>query len=114
MSPRVDPAGRRDYQLNRRYGLPEGGYDAMLAVQHGGCAICGKKPRTKALALDHDHRTGRIRGLLCTGLRGCNKALGPFETDAATARRAAAYLLEIAADLEASSLTRMSHGKGKA
>jgi hypothetical protein len=111
--PRSDPQARRDYELRRRYGLAEGGYDALLAAQGGGCAICSKKPRTKALALDHDHRTGRIRGLLCTGLRGCNKALGPFEADAEVARRAAAYLLEIAADLERQVLTKMSHAKGK-
>lgn len=109
--PRVDPAARRDYELARKYGLPEGGYDELLAAQGGSCAICGKKPRTKSLALDHDHRTKRIRGLLCTGLRGCNKALGPFEADPKVARRAAAYLLEIAADLEANTLTKMSHSR---
>lgn len=41
-------------------------YDAILAAQDGGCAICGRPPREgKRLAVDHDHKTGYIRGLLC-------------------------------------------------
>jgi len=112
--PRKDPAARRDYELSRKYGAPEGTYDALLEAQGGGCALCGRKPRTKSLALDHDHRTGRLRGLLCSGLQGCNKLLGRFEQDAQTARRTAAYLLEIAADLEANALTKISHSKENA
>lgn len=113
--PRVDPAARRDYELRRKYGLAEGGYEALLAAQQGRCAICHKKPRTLALAVDHDHRTKRIRGLICAGLRGCNKALGAFEGDPETARRAALYLLEIAADLDAHALklTKMSRSSKK-
>lgn len=114
LSPRKDPAARRDYDLKRRYGLPEGGFEAMLETQGGVCAICGKKPRTRSLAVDHDHRTGRIRGLLCSGLRGCNKALGVFEKDPDTALRAALYLLEIRADLLAQPLTKMSHSRKEA
>lgn len=110
--PRADPDARRDYELRRRYGLPEGGYQELLAAQGGRCAICGRKPRTRALALDHDHRTGRIRGLLCSGPRGCNKALGVFETDPDIAYRAALYLLEIRDDLLGQKLTEMSHTKG--
>lgn len=49
-------------------------YDAELAAQSGGCAICGKPPTTrKRLCLDHDHHTDRFRGLLCDR---CNRLLG--------------------------------------
>lgn len=40
-------------------------YNAMLADQGGGCAICGAEPKTRRLHVDHDHKTGRVRGLLC-------------------------------------------------
>jgi hypothetical protein len=41
-------------------------YDAILAEQDGGCGICGRPPRPgKRLAVDHDHKTGILRGLLC-------------------------------------------------
>ena len=47
----------------------------MLAEQGGGCAICGAPPKTRRLHVDHDHKTGEIRGLLCYR---CNKALMPW------------------------------------
>lgn len=41
-------------------------YDNILAFQGGGCGICGRVPRGgKSLAVDHDHQTGVVRGLLC-------------------------------------------------
>ena len=52
-------------------------YEAMLAEQEGGCAICGRPPTDEiALHVDHDHASGRVRGLLCFR---CNNALGDFE-----------------------------------
>jgi hypothetical protein len=62
----------------------------MLAAQGGGCAICGRAPSTKiSLHIDHDHETGRIRGLLCFV---CNNGLGQFQEDPAVLRKAAAYV----------------------
>jgi Recombination endonuclease VII len=81
-----------DRYVQRTYGLAPGEYNARLAAQAGGCAICGKKPRKRYLAVDHDHRTGRVRGLLCYM---CNTALGVWEFDRATALRASEYLLDI-------------------
>jgi hypothetical protein len=64
-------------------GLTQDEYDRLLARQHGVCFFCGK-PETadrktsviKRLSVDHDHETGRIRGLLCIG---CNISLGYFQ-----------------------------------
>lgn len=47
-------------------------YDRMLAEQGGGCAICGAPPKTRRLDVDHDHKTGQVRGLLCVR---CNRAV---------------------------------------
>lgn len=76
---------RRTYLL-RRYGITVEEYERILARQGGVCAICKKKPKGRYLCVDHCHRTGRIRGLLCSR---CNTAIGQFEdnpeyTDAAT------------------------------
>jgi hypothetical protein len=64
----------------------------MLAAQGGRCAICRKVPRNRYLAVDHDHRTGAVRGLLCYL---CNTALGIWEFDKTTAFNAAVYLSRI-------------------
>lgn len=53
-------------------GVTDAEYAAMLARQRGGCAICGTTPKTRRLNVDHDHRTGAVRGLLC---HRCNRAL---------------------------------------
>lgn len=67
----------------------------MLKAQGGGCAICGKKPRKRYLAVDHDHFTGRVRGLLCYF---CNTSLGTFEASRDVAQRASDYLARVADD----------------
>lgn len=82
--------------VKRIYGLDRGEYAQRLARQSGGCAICGKRPRKRYLAVDHDHGNGRVRGLLCFF---CNTAIGVFEFDQATAERASRYLKDIAFNL---------------
>lgn len=52
-------------RLRRTYGITPEEYDEMLVHQGGVCAICLKPPAARRLAVDHDHRTGLIRGLLC-------------------------------------------------
>ena len=77
---------------NPGYGLTAGDVIAMLAAQDGGCAICGHKPDStsdRRLAIDHDHETGRVRGLLCYR---CNTAIGLLGDDPERLRRAADYL----------------------
>lgn len=63
-------------------------YAADVDAAGGRCAICGEVPDAP-LCIDHDHKTGRVRGLLCSR---CNLALGLVRDDPATLRRAAAYL----------------------
>ncbi len=73
-------------------------YQEMLREQNGVCAIC-HKPEThrdglsgkpKDLAIDHDHKTGAVRALLCSS---CNTALGLFEDDPALLAKAQSYVL---------------------
>ena len=66
----------RDVHLRLRYGIDLEDYEELLAAQKGRCAICGAFPIVKRLSVDHNHRTGTIRGLLC---QACNGALGYLE-----------------------------------
>jgi hypothetical protein len=53
-------------------------YEKIFKFQNGRCAICQKKPKKSKLAVDHCHKTGLIRGLLCWR---CNNAIGKFSDD---------------------------------
>lgn len=64
-------------------------YADRLAAQNGVCPICRRPPKTRRLDIDHDHKTGLIRGLLT---HRCNQGLQMFNDDPATLRRAADYL----------------------
>ena len=78
--------GARNYHLRRRYGITVEHYDQMFAEQKGLCAICREAP---AEHVDHDHQTGRVRGLLCFN---CNGALGQFRDRRNLMLAAIAYL----------------------
>jgi len=82
------PEKWREIDRLRRYGMPLGTHAAMLAAQHGQCAICGELPE-RALQVDHDHATGRYRELLC---EKCNRMLGFARDNAAILRAAIVYL----------------------
>ena len=79
------------YRLRFSFGMTVDQYEALLAGQSGGCAICGKRPEPgqRRLAVDHCHTTGALRGILCWE---CNSGLGQFGDDADLIDRAAAYL----------------------
>lgn len=82
----------RDLYYRRAFGISADEFDAILAAQGGGCAICGVVPEREAsFHLDHDHVTGEIRGILCIG---CNQGLGQFRDDAGLLERAAVYVRE--------------------
>lgn len=83
--------GAHEKRVRKVYGLAEGDYERLYEVQGSACGICGRaKGVRKKLAVDHDHRTGLVRGLLCGP---CNKILGHLRDDVETARRIASYLL---------------------
>lgn len=79
----------RNRHLQSKYGITSEEFDQMSAEQQGCCAICRKRPRR--LCVDHSHKTGVIRGLLCTA---CNVALGHIEQMKPLAHRVKEYLRE--------------------
>lgn len=61
----------------RRYGLSKEVFDGMVLSQENRCKICGIDfPSGRSPCVDHDHRTGRVRGVLCIS---CNRSLGVLE-----------------------------------
>jgi hypothetical protein len=60
-----------EFRVQDTYGLEAGEYDRLFEAQGGKCAICGGTRRQR-LSVDHDHKTGIVRGLLC---RMCNGRL---------------------------------------
>lgn len=76
--------------LKMKYGITLAQYESMAAAQCGVCAICGNAEEDgRALAVDHDHATGEIRGLLCGG---CNLGLGNMGDSPDRLRAAIEYL----------------------
>jgi len=82
-----------------KYGITEEQYNTLLKNQNGVCAIC-KKPEMilhkgitlKKLSVDHDHSTGKVRGLLC---HNCNLAIGYFEDNSTVVYNAYMYLNKV-------------------
>jgi hypothetical protein len=75
---------KRDYKITLE------DYDQMLEHQGGVCAACsGRHKDGRRLHVDHDHKTGQVRGLLCTK---CNTAIGLMNDDVMTAMKIVSYL----------------------
>lgn len=85
----------KDSYLRGKFDITLADYSAIVAVQDNKCALCGLEEtdtrggRVKALAVDHDHATGKIRGLLCVA---CNTGLGKFKDNRDTLLAAVKYL----------------------
>ena len=84
-----------DQKLKREYGITTAQYEMILKSQGNVCAICGQ-PKTakqhgkiRALSVDHDHATQRVRGLLCNK---CNLGIGNFRDNPGLLANAIKYL----------------------
>lgn len=89
--PKVKPHKARQSHLKYKYGIDRWAYAKILTDQNGACAIC-KIPFDLMLRnpdVDHDHATGKVRGLLCNA---CNLGLGQFEDELFLLESAANYL----------------------
>ena len=75
-----------------RYGISEVEYNELFKEQEGKCAICGlhQSNQKRGMSVDHDHKTGQIRGLLCNN---CNRCLGLLHDDPTLLRKAEEYLI---------------------
>lgn len=95
-----DSMSIRRWRLQAQYGISPAEYDALYQKQSGRCAVCavekeswepdaGVKGRHRFLVVDHDHRTGCVRGLLCFN---CNAGIGQFHDDPRVMLAAIAYM----------------------
>lgn len=73
--------------LQRRYGITAAQAEQVAAATH--CGLCGRPRRKRRLVVDHCHRTGINRGVICSS---CNAGLGQFQDDPAVLRQAADYI----------------------
>lgn len=78
--------------LKRHFNMTIDEYDQLADLQQNLCALCSQPQKGKRLAVDHDHGTGHIRGLLCDS---CNTGLGKFKDDPMLLLRAVDYLRRI-------------------
>lgn len=90
---KCDSARQHALRIQKVYGITIEAYNLLLEWQGGVCYICRKPSRVRRLAVDHDHKTGKVRGLLC---RRCNREiLGYFANDQVDVfQRAIDYLTE--------------------
>ena len=94
---RKNPERAKSITLKKMYGITLAEYDRMLEAQGGVCAVCKRPERARGadgaprqMPVDHCHKTGRVRGLLCTS---CNRALGMMEDNVVALQSAIDYLL---------------------
>lgn len=77
-------------RLLKKYDLTLGEYKELLQINDSKCTICEREcPSGHALAIDHDHKTGVARGLLCIN---CNKGIGNFKDNIYLLKKAIEYL----------------------
>jgi len=81
-----DRNGYKNRWLIRAYGITLEDYERMVKERDGRCDICGNE---RKLCVDHDHVTGRVRGLLCAK---CNQTLGLINDEVRVAENIVLYL----------------------
>jgi len=80
----------RAWQLKTFYGITSEERDLIIRAQNNRCAICGKLLiKTKDTQIDHNHKTNKVRGILCAN---CNLGLGQFQDNILILQRAISYL----------------------
>lgn len=86
-----NPDRVRSAGFKNRYGITADDYDQMLQSQRGKCSICSRNQKDVRLpfVIDHNHETGKIRGLLCFR---CNTGIGQLCDDIGLLKKAIAYL----------------------
>src|ERR1035437_10621925 len=93
----ANPRLRKSIDLKSLYGIDIEQYEQMLRNQNGVCAICkqletavhNKSKQTVELCVDHCHKTGKVRGLLCNH---CNRAVGALKDNPILCYSAGDYL----------------------
>lgn len=79
----------QEYYLKRNYNITQEQYNEILSSQGGVCKICKRTDISKALHVDHCHKTNKIRGLLCNT---CNRGLGFFKDNLELLKEAINYV----------------------
>lgn len=105
---RKTPEGRYKKRLSTikwRHGLSADEYLEMVDKQENLCAICGKPPGSKALAVDHNHLTNKTRELLCVA---CNFAIGWFKDDIEVMQKAIQYIYKHQIDGETKPIRKVT------
>ena len=94
------PERSRKKSLKYLYGITPETYEVFLVSQDRCCKICGKHEDDElgSLCVDHDHNTGKVRGLLC---QNCNLAIGKLGDSPETVLKAHEYLLHNGASVDA-------------
>lgn len=86
---KIEPHKTREYRLKNKYGISSHEYNRLLNLQGNACAICRKPSLVKPLCVDHDHTTGKVRGLLC---KPCNFLIGFSKENVQVMENAITYL----------------------
>jgi len=82
----VDVNHNKQVYLSKRYAISQNDLMRLLELANHCCQICGKKPK---LMVDHDHKTGNVRGILCNR---CNTAIGMLDDNILSLTKAISYL----------------------
>lgn len=85
-----NPERTKDLCYRNRFGISLDKYEDLKKEQNNTCSICGLPEIDKVLVVDHCHKTGKVRGLLCNN---CNTAIGMFNDDIDIMSSAISYLI---------------------